>query len=30
VQHTTTSFSGFDEPLDLRAPKPDGVLSVGG
>ncbi|MBB6080332.1 hypothetical protein [Streptomyces paradoxus] len=29
-QRTTTSFSGFDEPLDLRAPKPDEVLSAGG
>ncbi|KJK37231.1 lipoprotein (Precursor) [Streptomyces variegatus] len=30
AQHTTTSFSGFDEPLNLRAPKPGEVLSVGG
>ncbi|MFJ8595255.1 hypothetical protein [Streptomyces sp. NPDC093598] len=30
AQHTTTSFSGFDEPLDVRAPKPGEVLSVGG
>ncbi|MER7481856.1 hypothetical protein ABTX60_30210 [Streptomyces sp. NPDC126510] len=30
AQHTTTAFSGFDEPLDLRAPKPDEVLSAGG
>jgi hypothetical protein len=30
AQHTTTSFSGFDEPLNLRAPKPGEVLSAGG
>ncbi|MEU3491483.1 hypothetical protein [Streptomyces massasporeus] len=30
AQRTTTSFSGFDEPLDVRAPKPDEVLSAGG
>uniref|UniRef100_UPI0031DF68AC hypothetical protein n=1 Tax=Streptomyces hawaiiensis TaxID=67305 RepID=UPI0031DF68AC len=30
AQHTTTSFSGFDEPLDLRAPKPGEVLGIGG
>lgn len=30
AQRTTTSFSGFDEPLDVRAPKPGEVLSVGG
>ncbi|MFI8891383.1 hypothetical protein [Streptomyces paradoxus] len=30
AQRTTTSFSGFDEPLNLRAPKPDEVLSAGG
>lgn len=29
AQHTTTSFSGFDEPLNLRAPKPGEVLSTG-
>ncbi len=29
AQHTTTSFSGFDEPLDIRPPKPAEVLSVG-
>ncbi|MFF6916292.1 hypothetical protein [Streptomyces sp. NPDC012466] len=28
-QRTTTSFSGFGEPLDVRAPKPGEVLSVG-
>jgi hypothetical protein len=30
AQHTTTSFSGFDEPLDIRAPKAGEVLSVPG
>jgi hypothetical protein len=30
AQQTTTSFSGFDEPLNVRAPKPDEVLSAGG
>ncbi|PTH84538.1 hypothetical protein C9J60_32690 [Streptomyces sp. A244] len=30
AQRTTTSFSGFDEPLNLRAPKPGEVLSTGG
>ncbi|MFJ5731815.1 hypothetical protein [Streptomyces paradoxus] len=30
AQRTTTSFSGFDEPLNLRAPKPDEVLSTEG
>ncbi|MEU0169187.1 hypothetical protein ABZ214_27670 [Streptomyces iakyrus] len=30
AQRTTTSFSGFDEPLNLRAPKPGEVLSAGG
>ncbi|MFF7768857.1 hypothetical protein ACIPIU_12750 [Streptomyces massasporeus] len=30
AQRTTTSFSGFDEPLDVRAPKPGEVLSAGG
>lgn len=29
AQRTTTSFSGFDEPLDVRAPKPGEVLSAG-
>ncbi|PPS70927.1 MULTISPECIES: hypothetical protein [Streptomyces] len=29
AQHTTTAFSGFDEPLDLRAPKPREVLGAG-
>ncbi|MFJ4817584.1 hypothetical protein [Streptomyces sp. NPDC088801] len=29
AQLTTTSFSGFDEPLDLRAPRPGEVLSAG-
>jgi hypothetical protein len=29
AQLTTTSFSGFDEPLDLRAPQPGEVLSAG-
>ncbi|MEU0175108.1 hypothetical protein ABZ178_17370 [Streptomyces massasporeus] len=30
AQQTTTSFSGFDEPLNVRAPKPGEVLSTGG
>lgn len=30
AQQTTTSFSGFDEPLNVRAPKPGDVLSAGG
>ncbi|AXE83415.1 hypothetical protein C1703_00315 [Streptomyces sp. Go-475] len=30
AQRTTTSFSGFDEPLDIRPPKPAEVLSLGG
>lgn len=30
AQHTTTSFSDFDEPLDIRAPKSGEVLSVPG
>jgi hypothetical protein len=30
AQRTTTSSSGFDEPLNLRAPKPDEVLGTGG
>ncbi|MFF7871257.1 hypothetical protein ACFZCT_33110 [Streptomyces qaidamensis] len=30
AQRTTTSFSGFDEPLNVRAPKPGEVLSAGG
>ena len=30
AQHTTTSFSGFDEPLDIRPPKAGEVLSVPG
>ncbi|MEU2750543.1 hypothetical protein ABZ613_30530 [Streptomyces collinus] len=30
AQRTTTSFSGFDEPLNLRAPKPGEVLGAGG
>ncbi|GAA4557325.1 lipoprotein [Streptomyces violaceochromogenes] len=30
AQRTTTSFSGFDEPLHLRAPKPGEVLGAGG
>jgi hypothetical protein len=30
AQHTTTSFSDFDEPLDIRAPKAGEVLSVPG
>ncbi|MCF0080796.1 hypothetical protein [Streptomyces lomondensis] len=30
AQHTTTSFSGFGEPLDIRPPKPAEVLSLGG
>ncbi|MGI5423225.1 hypothetical protein [Streptomyces sp. CA-179760] len=30
AQHTTTSFSAFGEPLGLRAPKADEVLSLPG
>ncbi|MFD5338249.1 hypothetical protein [Streptomyces hawaiiensis] len=30
AQHTTTSFSGFDEPLNLRSPRPGEVLNAGG
>ncbi|MFF7731487.1 hypothetical protein [Streptomyces sp. NPDC007984] len=30
AQQTTTSFSGFDKPLNVRAPKADEVLSAGG
>ncbi|MDQ1013696.1 outer membrane lipoprotein-sorting protein [Streptomyces afghaniensis] len=30
AQHTTTSFSAFDEPLDIRAPKAGEVLRVPG
>ncbi|MBR8639753.1 hypothetical protein KEF29_11685 [Streptomyces tuirus] len=30
AQQTTTSFSGFDAPLDIQAPKPAEVLSVPG
>jgi hypothetical protein len=30
AQQTTTSFSDFDEPLDIRAPKAGEVLSVPG
>ncbi|MFC9683985.1 hypothetical protein [Streptomyces sp. NPDC056948] len=30
AQHTTTSFSTFDEPLDVRAPKAGEVLSTPG
>ncbi|MFF6952681.1 hypothetical protein ACFZAD_28985 [Streptomyces iakyrus] len=30
AQRTTTSFSGFDAPLNVRAPKPGEVLSAGG
>ncbi|MEU6908599.1 hypothetical protein ABZ935_25155 [Streptomyces coeruleorubidus] len=30
AQHTTTSFSAFDEPLDIRAPKAGEVVGVPG